>query len=235
MQTINIPNHIAMVLDGNGRWAKKRGLSLREGHLAGVEAVRKIIEACVEKEVKILSLFALSSENLNRSKTEVSDLMQIYLDVLQNDTPKLSEQNVRLKFVGDRSVFAKEMQVGMMAIEEETSNHSGLTLIAALNYGGKWDIHNAAKQMALDFKNNVIDDLSIEKFNEYTSLGQISEPDLFIRTSGAMRISNFYLWQLAYSELYFTDVLWPDFDESQLDLAIQSYSIRKRNFGLRHE
>lgn len=231
------PNHIAIILDGNGRWATKNKLEKIEGHLAGVEAVRNVINYSLNHEIKFLSLFALSSENIKRPREEVEYLMQIYMDVLGSDSDPLHEQGVALKFIGDRTFFSKELQESMNAVEKKTSENNKLTLIAALNYGGKWDIMQAVTKVAHDHKAGKIDVTAItqEVFDSYLSTSWVPEPDLCIRPGGVFRISNFYLWQLSYSEFYFTDVLWPDFGEVEFNKALDSFAVRNRRYGLRNE
>jgi undecaprenyl diphosphate synthase len=231
---IQIPGHVAIVMDGNGRWANKKYLPRAAGHREGVKAAKSIIEDCRNAGVKILTLFAFSSENWNRPEAEVSAIMRLFLTSLENEIQTLNENGVRLNFLGDRSRFDKKLQDKINESEKLTRNNNNFTLNIAANYGGRWDIVNACKRLCQQVQSKQI---SIEEINESVFSDSIStyplpEPDLFIRTAGEMRISNFLIWQLAYTELYFTDVLWPDFDERQLKIALENYSQRKRRFGL---
>ena len=229
----NIPQHIAIIMDGNGRWATNKGQSRTFGHKAGVGALKKTIESCVSKNVNVLTVFAFSSENWQRPRKEVDVLMALFASTLDSQVKKLHKNNICLKVIGDTTAFSAPLQKRIIKAQTLTENNTGLKLIIAANYGGKWDIQQAAKAMLdashlqqLDQKQYT--DLNI---NDFLSTAGIVEPDLFIRTGGDHRISNFLLWQLAYCELYFTDVLWPDFDESEFDLAIQDFSNRQRRFG----
>jgi undecaprenyl diphosphate synthase len=217
-------------MDGNGRWAKKRFLPRVMGHKRGVETVRALVKKCVTLEVKYLTLFAFSSENWRRPEAEVSFLMELFMDALKREVVKLHENNIRLILIGDRSKFSDALNQQIDASEQLTANNTSLTLTIAANYGGRWDILQAMHKMQLaglhESGRFAEDDL-----NQYLSMHYAPEPDLFIRTGGEMRISNFLLWQLAYSELYFTDTLWPDFDDKAMDDAIKSYQCRERRFG----
>ena len=230
-----LPQHIAIIMDGNGRWAKSRHLPRFKGHQKGVQSVRKIVKHCGKLGVNTLTLFAFSSENMNRSSEEVSLLFKLFLTVLKSETKKLKENNIRLKIIGDLSVFTPEIQLLAEDAENQLQNNNGLNLVIAANYGGQWDIAQATKKIAIKAKNS---QLNPEKVNmglvqEHMSLAKFPPVDLLIRTSGEVRVSNFLLWDIAYSELYFCDTLWPDFDEKGLDLAIQSFSFRERRFGER--
>lgn len=227
------PNHIAIVMDGNGRWARKRLLPRTMGHRAGVKATRKIIEYCVNNNIEALTLFAFSSENWQRPEQEVSSLMTLFVTALSAEINELQKQNVAVTFIGERSRLPEKLQKCILDAEIKTKNNKGLKLNIAANYGGRWDIVNAAKKIFADLdKNNLsVDDLNDELFSQYMSLSEQSEPDLLIRSGGESRVSNFLLWQLAYTELYFTDVLWPDFDEEALEKALIWYSNRQRRFG----
>ena len=229
----NVPKHIAIIMDGNGRWAKKRNKMRVFGHRAGVEAVRNVVEACGESGVKALTLFAFSSENWRRPEKEVGLLMDLFMTVLKSEAKKLKKNNVQLRVIGDISAFSEKLQRRISEAEELTKDNDGLLLNIAANYGGRWDIVNALKKVATDVKQGdiAIDDISEESLDGYLSFAGIPEPDLFIRTGGEERISNFLLWHLAYTELYFTDVLWPDFDKEELQKAIVSFSKRQRRFG----
>ncbi len=234
---MNIPQHIAIIMDGNGRWAKKRFLPRIKGHQKGVQAVRNVVKHCGKLGVKTLTLFAFSSENKNRSNEEVSLLFKLFLSVLKQEVKKLNKHNVRLKLIGDMSLFPQEVQQTAADAEALLSKNTGLTLVIAANYGGQWDIAQAAQQVA---KASAIGDLNaedvnIKTFSKYLSLADEPSVDLLIRTSGELRISNFLLWDIAYSELYFTDTLWPDFNNKELDKAIESFTDRDRRFGKRKD
>ncbi|USQ14227.1 isoprenyl transferase [Legionella lytica] len=228
-----IPQHIAIVMDGNGRWAESQGLPRIEGHKAGVESVRKMIRACMEKKVACLSLFAFSSENWARPMDEVSFLMGLFIESLRRELSELNENGVRMCFTGDRSLLSPALQQQMREAESVTANNAQLTLNIVVNYGGKWDLVTAAKKAAQAIAQGqlTLDELDEACFASYLDTANLPDPDLFIRTSGELRISNFFLWQLAYTELYFTDVHWPDFGEDELEKALASFSKRKRRFG----
>ena len=220
-----VPRHIAIVMDGNGRWAKKRGLPRLAGHKAGGEAAKEIIKACSEKGIEVLTLFAFGTENWNRPAEEVDNLMKLFFDVLQKNTKDLHKYNVQLRIIGDCTKLSKKLQDKIVSVQQETANNSGLKLNAAINYSGRWDIWQAIKKLLQK------GEVTLENFQSLLCLHDLPEPDLFIRTSGEQRISNFLLWQLAYTELYFTDVLWPDFKTQALDEALLAYSKRERRFG----
>ena len=234
-----IPNHIAVIMDGNGRWARKRFLPRIAGHKRGVETVRDVVKQCVELNVKYLTLFAFSSENWRRPEEEVSFLMGLFMDALQREVTKLHDNNIRLVLIGDRNQFNKALVKQIKVSEKLTAKNTGLTLTIAANYGGRWDVMQAANQMIKarkTQKTTVQEDFSEPAFTEddltpFLAMHYAPEPDLFIRTGGEKRISNFLLWQLAYTELYFTDTLWPDFDKEAFDAAIDSYQQRERRFG----
>ncbi|MDC9714821.1 MAG: polyprenyl diphosphate synthase [Gammaproteobacteria bacterium] len=225
---MNIPKHIAIIMDGNGRWAKKRKLPRIAGHKKGVSVVREIVKHCGVIGVETLTLFAFSSENKNRSDEEVTLLFKLFLSVLKREVKKLNKYSVRLKIIGELSLFPIDVQ--KTAIEAQTllANNTGLTLVVAANYGGQWDIVNACKQAIAD--GVTADELNEEKFSQYLSLKN-NTVDLLIRSSGEQRISNFLLWDIAYSELHFTDTLWPDFNTEDLDKAIESFNQRDRRYG----
>lgn len=229
----NIPRHIAIIMDGNGRWAKNRRMPRFAGHKAGVEAVRGVAESCAKKGVDILTLFAFSSENWRRPAKEVGLLMDLLHTALGREVKRLHENNVRLRFIGDRTAFSEKLQSRLLEGEATTKDNTGLNLVVAVNYGGRWDIAHAARAIARKVKEGVmdIDDIDEELFASYLSLNELPEPDLFIRTGGEQRISNFLLWQLAYTELFFTETLWPDFSEQTLDQALTSFASRQRRFG----
>ena len=230
------PTHIAIVMDGNGRWAKSRGLPRSSGHQKGVQSVRKIVKHCAEIGVNTLTLFAFSSENMNRPSQEVGLLFKLFLTVLKNETKKLKDNNIRLDIIGDLSVFTPEIQELAEKAQQQLQNNTGLNLVIAANYGGQWDITEAAKKIAAKAAIGQINPESIDNkvFSTHTTLGQYPRVDLLIRTSGEVRISNFLLWDIAYSELYFCETLWPDFDANALDIAIKSFHSRNRRFGERN-
>ncbi len=234
---MNTPKHIAIIMDGNGRWASKRFLPRIQGHQKGVKAVRKVVKHCGKLGVKTLTLFAFSSENKNRSNEEVSLLFKLFLSVLKQEVNKLNKHNVKLKIIGDLDLFPQEVQQTAIDAQALLSNNTGLTLVIAANYGGQWDIAQAAQQIAKRAANNEIsaDDINIDTFSQYLSLADQPKVDLLIRTSGELRISNFLLWEIAYSELYFTGTLWPDFNPAELDKAIESFNHRDRRFGTRKD
>jgi len=233
----SIPKHIAIVMDGNGRWAKKRFMPRAMGHREGLKATRKIIEATANKGVEVLTLFAFSSENWNRPEGEVSALMDLFVNALDKEVSQLDEKGVRIQFIGDCSKFSVELQEKINQAEKTTSANTSFLLNIAANYGGRWDVVQAAKSLYKEAIHNEIDIDSVneEEFSKFLSTSQQSDPDLFIRTAGEQRISNFLMWQLAYTELYFAEALWPDFDEDQLQLALQDYAQRKRKFGQTQE
>lgn len=228
-----IPRHVAIIMDGNGRWARKRHMPRIAGHRVGLEAVRKTIKACVEQGVEVLTLFAFSSENWRRPKEEVGLLMKLFMTALDNEVKKLHKNGVRLRIIGDVTAFSPELQQRITDAEALTADNSTLHLNIAANYGGRWDIAQAVRNLAKQVRLGEIaaDDISEEMIGKQLSLAELPEPDLFIRTGGEQRISNFLLWQLAYTELYFTDLLWPSFDAEALQQAIDSYSGRQRRFG----
>ena len=230
------PEHIAIIMDGNGRWAKSRGLARSSGHQKGVKSVRKIVKHCAKIGVNTLTLFAFSSENMNRPTEEVGLLFKLFLMVLKNETKKLKDNNIRLDIIGDLSVFTPEIQHLAEKAQQQLQNNTGLNLVIAANYGGQWDITEAAKKIATKAVNGEITPENIDKnvFGDHTALAQYPRVDLLIRTSGEVRISNFLLWDIAYSELYFCDTLWPDFDANDLNIAINSFHSRERRFGERN-
>ncbi len=226
-----VPRHIAMIMDGNGRWAKKRFLPRVAGHKQGVETLREMVKACDELGVGFLTLFAFSSENWRRPQEEVSFLMGLFLTVLEREVNKLDKKGIRLKLIGRRDRFAPEIVRMIEAAEARTAANTGLTLTIAADYGGRWDVLQATQALLRarpDFASGTVDE---DALTPYLAMSYAPEPDLFVRTGGEARISNFLLWQLAYTELYFTDVFWPDFDRAQLQIAIDSYRQRERRFG----
>ena len=228
-----LPQHIAVVMDGNGRWANKRHLPRVAGHKAGVNATRKIVENCAKNGIKALTIFAFSSENWNRPEAEVTSIMSLFVSTIMAEVKKLHKKNVRVQFIGDRSRFSQKLQKSINESELLTKNNKGLLLNIAANYGGRWDVVNACKSLLAEMRtnNNSIQDIDEECFNSYMSLADIPAPDLFIRTGGEQRISNFLIWQLAYTELYFVDTLWPDFSEQDLSVALAWFAGRQRRFG----
>jgi len=227
------PKHIAIIMDGNGRWAQKRLMPRIMGHHAGVRAVRKIVEYCAKSNVEVLSLFAFSSENWRRPKDEVNLLMELFMATLQTEVDKLDNNNIRLKIIGDKSAFSDKLQEKIRAAEQQTENNTGLTLVIAANYGGRWDITQAVQKIVAAITRGEIQEqvISEELINQYLVTADLPEPDLFIRSGGEERISNFLLWQLAYTEFYFTEALWPDFDQQLLEQAVISFKSRQRRFG----
>lgn len=228
-----IPSHIAIIMDGNGRWAKQRGTQRIFGHRNGVSAVRAAIEASAELGVKFLTLYAFSTENWKRPKIEVDALMSLLINTINTETQTLIKNNVALKTIGDTESLPKAVQKKLKEVIEKSSKCTGLTVILALSYSSRWEITNAAKRLVQDFsdKKIAIEDINEEKFNSYMTTSKIPDPELMIRTSGEYRISNFMMWQLAYTELYFTSTLWPDFDKEELYKAIVDYQKRERRYG----
>lgn len=232
-----MPKHVAIIMDGNGRWAKKKGKIRTFGHKAGVESVRAAVRYARENGIESLTLFAFSSENWKRPAEEVGVLMELFNFVLNSEAKKLNKNDVRLKVVGDTSRFDAKLIEKINKAEEMTAHNSALILNIAANYGGRWDIVDAAKRIAEKVQRKEIDahDIDESLFDQHTSLAAQPDLDLLIRTGGDHRISNFLLWQAAYTELYFTDTLWPDFDEQAFQLAIDDYCERQRRFGLTGE
>lgn len=228
-EVFKVPRHIAVIMDGNGRWATKRYLPRVAGHVQGVKAVRGLVEACAMRGVEYLTLFAFSSENWRRPADEVSVLMRLFVNALEREVGKMHANSIRLKVVGDLTRFDADLQQMIEQAQRKTENNSRLTVTICANYGGRWDILQAVEKMLAANPGMVAP--SEEQLAAHLALAYAPEPDLFIRTGGEERISNFLLWQLAYSELYFTDTYWPDFDAAALDLAINSYQQRERRFG----
>lgn len=229
----NIPRHIAIVMDGNGRWARQKHRPRFLGHKKGVEAVREIVKICSQLKVECLSLFAFSSENWKRPEEEIKNLMGLFMMALEREAKSLARNNVRLQIVGDLSQFSEKLQDKIKQVEELTKESSGLRLIVAANYGGRWDIVRSAQIIAKKVEAGELNSESISEddISKHITTQGLPDPDLFIRTGGEKRISNFLLWQMAYTELYFTDVLWPDFNEAELKNAIADYASRQRRFG----
>lgn len=228
-----VPQHVAVVMDGNGRWAKQRFLPRPAGHKAGVDATRRLVQLCVKKGISCLTVFAFSSENWNRPEQEVSSLMSLFLSTLNAELNKLDEQGVRIRFIGDRTRFSTALQSSIEDAESITAKNTRLDLTIAANYGGRWDIVNAVRKISHKLLAGDIStpQLTEDLISKEISLADIPEPDLFIRTGGEQRISNFLLWQIAYTELFFTETLWPEFDEAAFDEALQWYATRQRRFG----
>lgn len=228
-----VPRHVAVIMDGNNRWAKKRLMPGLAGHKAGVDAVRSVVERSVEQGVEVLTLFAFSSENWRRPEKEVTALMNLFIKALEREVKKLHKNNIRLLIIGDKSAFQKKIQDLIAEAELLTVNNDRLTLVVAANYGGQWDIAQAAKKIALDVASGKLKAEQIDEqlFHKYTCLSDLPEPDLIIRTGGEERISNFMLWQTAYSEYYFTGTLWPDFKQQEYNKALDAFANRVRRFG----
>ncbi len=228
-----LPRHIAVIMDGNGRWAKQRGLPRPAGHHAGVQAVRATVEGCARRKVEVLTLFAFSSENWRRPPEEVNSLMALFVEALDREIDSMHRNGIRVRFIGDRSSLNAELQQRMRASEQRTAANPGMVLVIAVAYGGRWDLMQAVRQLAGDCVagKRAPTDLSDADIASHLELHDLPEPDLFIRTGGERRISNFLLWNLAYTELYFCDVLWPQFDDQQLDLALRHFAERERRFG----
>lgn len=228
-----LPQHVAVVMDGNGRWAKKRFLPRTAGHKAGVKATRRLVELCAIKGIGALTLFAFSSENWSRPDQEVSSLMSLFVSTLNSEINKLHEQGVRICFIGDRTRFSENLQTSIAAAEEKTAANTRLKLNIAANYGGRWDIFNAVRSLSRKLADGDIsgEQITEQAFTRELCLFDQPEPDLFIRTGGEQRISNFLLWQIAYTELFFTDTLWPEFNDAAFDEALDWYATRQRRFG----
>lgn len=228
-----LPQHVAIVMDGNGRWAKQRFMPRIAGHRAGVEAARQVVKNCAKHNIKVLSLFAFSSENWRRPAQEVSYLMELFLTGLEREVSMLHENNVQLRFIGDRTRFSEKLCKKILEVENLTKKNSGMVLIIAADYGGQWDIYQATRKLAEEVEAGRLSSKEItpEHITSKLSFADLPNPDLFIRTSGELRISNFMLWQLAYSELYFTNTLWPDFNDEELSKALAHYAGRERRYG----
>ena len=224
-----IPKHIAIIMDGNGRWATKRFMPRVAGHSKGVDAVRTIVEGCIEQGVKYLTLFAFSSENWRRPEEEVSILMRLFMTALEREVNRMHANDICLKVVGDLARFPQALQEKIQQAQDKTAGNSRLTVTICANYGGRWDIVQAMNQLLA--AKPELSQIQEQDLTPYLSMAYAPEPDLFIRTGGEQRISNFLLWQLAYTELYFTDTYWPDFGRAELEAAIHSYQQRERRFG----
>lgn len=228
-----LPKHVAIIMDGNGRWARKRGLPRIAGHRKGADAVRRVIEFSATNGVRWLTVFAFSSENWRRPPQEVARLMELFVEALDKDVKDLHENNIRFRVIGDIASLSDTIQQRIARSEELTAGNTGMVLNVALNYGGRWDIANACRRFATEVQagDANADTLDEEKLEALLCTAGLPDPDLFIRTGGEKRISNFLLWQLAYTELYFTDVLWPDFNQGEYELALNWYASRQRRFG----
>jgi undecaprenyl diphosphate synthase len=228
-----IPRHVAVIMDGNGRWAKARGLPAVAGHRAGVEVIRKLLRACQDQGVEVLTLFAFSSENWQRPRDEVRALMALFTRYLRSEVRELHENGIRLRIIGDRSRFAPRLRRLMDESELMTARNTRFTLVIAADYGGQWDIMQAARALAADVASGALraDEIGAEALEARLSMSDLPRPDLLIRTGGDHRISNFLLWQIAYTELYFTECFWPDFDAGEFALALRDYAARERRFG----
>lgn len=230
----NIPRHVAIIMDGNGRWAEERGQGRVYGHINGVESMRKAIRAAVRRGVKFLTVYAFSTENWGRPKEEVQALMELLCTSLSNETAELKSQGVRMRFIGDVEALAEDVRAAIARSEKETHRNEKLTLVVAVNYSSRWEITRMAQKIAVQVRD---EGLQIHEITDRTVADNlvtagIPDPNLLIRTSGEQRLSNFLLWQLSYSELYFTETYWPDFDESEFDKAIAEYQKRERRYGI---
>ena len=229
----SVPRHVCIIMDGNGRWAKKRLMPRNLGHRKGVETTRRAVEFFATAGVENLTLFAFSSENWNRPQDEVSGLMELFVHSLKQNTEELHQRGIRIRFIGERSSFSEKLQSQIQVSETLTRSNETMTLNVAANYGGQWDIVNAAKKLAQQVQQGQLlpDDIDISAFSAALSLGDITDPDLFVRTGGEQRISNFLLWQCAYAEFYFCDALWPDFSELEMQKSLDEYASRQRRYG----
>jgi undecaprenyl diphosphate synthase len=228
-----LPRHVAIIMDGNGRWAQKRNKPRTMGHQAGPRALRKVVRLCVQRGIESLTVFAFSSENWNRPRVEVSRLMDLFVRALDKEVAELHENGVRVRFIGEREAFRAEIRSKMDRAEALTRDNRRMTLNVAANYGGRWDIVQASRRLAEEVAAGRIEpgEIDEQRFAAELATGGFPDPDLFIRTGGEMRISNFLLWQSAYTEFYFSPALWPDFDEAELDRALSAYAARERRFG----
>ena len=229
----NIPDHLAIIMDGNGRWAQSQSLPRNAGHRAGVRTAREIVEVCGRKNIKVLTLFAFSSENWNRPKREVGLLMRLFVEALQREVGTLHKNNVKLQFIGDRLSLNRALQNQIQQAEQLTGDNTGLHLIIAVAYGGTWDIVQASRSLAAKVASGDLapDDINKDLFRQHMALANVPDPDLFVRTGGERRISNFLLWNLAYTELFFSERLWPDFGVDALEEALSFFASRQRRFG----
>lgn len=238
LKTGNLPAHVAIIMDGNGRWAKQQGLDRVYGHKKGVDTVKKIVEASGEIGLKYLTLYTFSIENWNRPKAEVDALMGLMVDAIVRETADLMRQNVKVMAVGNLKDLPEIVMGKLNGLISQTANNTGVTLVLALSYGSRWEIREAARRIAEDYKSGILQDvesLDDEKFATYLTTKDIPDPDLLIRTSGECRLSNFLLWQCAYTEFYFIEKFWPDFEKDDLYLAIRNFQKRERRFGMTGE
>lgn len=228
------PRHVAVIMDGNGRWAKKRFMPRAAGHRAGVKSVRAVVEGCARRGVEALTLFAFSSENWKRPADEVSSLMSLFVQALEHEVSVMHRNGIRVRFIGDRALLSQQLQQGMAQAEQLTAANKGMLVLIAVAYGGRWDLLQATRKLAQQCVSGERQAQQIQEGDiaAHLELHGVPEPDLFVRTGGEQRISNFLLWNLAYTELYFTDVLWPDFDDTELAAAFSYFSERQRRFGL---
>ena len=232
-----VPRHVAIIMDGNGRWARQHRVSVSAGHRAGVEAVRGVLRACTDHGVQVVTLFAFSSENWQRPALEVKALMTLFASYLKSEIDQLDRDGVQVRFIGDRSRFSKKLLQQMDAAESRTAANRSTILVIAVDYGGQWDIARACQQLAEQVRDGSLEPAAItpELIGQHVALADLPLPDLCVRTSGEQRISNFLLWQLAYAELYFTATLWPDFGEADMRAALVDFSRRQRRFGCRED
>ena len=232
-----VPLHVAIIMDGNGRWARQRGLPRTQGHRAGAKTVRAVVEQCIRSGVQVLTLFAFSSENWRRPRYEVDVLLELFLSTLRAEVKRLVEHDVRLRFIGDPGAFSEKLQAQVSEAERATRDNRTLTLQIAANYGGRWDIVQSVRAIARDIAGGVLSPEAVDEHRiaERLSCPDVPEPDLFIRTGGEKRISNFLLWQCAYTELYFSELMWPEFDADAFVVALSDYARRQRRFGLTSE
>ncbi len=237
MMTDLIPEHIAVIMDGNGRWAKARGLPRTQGHRQGAKILEKVLKHARKRGVKVITLFAFSSENWGRPKEEVDTLMDLFRSYLDNDVERLKQEGVRVSFIGDRQKFPADLIEKMNRLEAQTKTFNQFHVVLALGYGARADLVSATQKIAEQVASGrlAVTDINVDCVRAHLSTAQIPDPDLLIRTSGEERVSNFLLWELAYSEFYWTDIMWPDFDETALDIAIEAYQKRHRRFGLLSE
>ncbi len=228
------PRHVAVIMDGNGRWASRRAMPRHVGHKAGVKAVRAVVEGCARRGVEALTLFAFSSENWGRPAEEVSRLMELFVEAMEREMDDLHRNGIRVRFIGDLQALRPELRASIAEAEARTADNPNLALFIALSYGGRWDIAQAARRLAERARSGTLDPAVIDEtmLGAELSLGDAPDPDLFIRTGGEQRLSNFLLWHLAYAELYFCDTLWPDFGEAELERAVRYFAARQRRFGL---
>ena len=234
---MTLPRHVAIIMDGNGRWAAGRGLPRSAGHKAGLEPVRMCIKECTKRGISALTVFAFSSENWQRPSDEVTGLMSLFVDALDREIAELHQNGVRIRFIGDRRRLSVRLQARIAGAEEQTQANTGLQLQVAVSYGGRWDIIKAVQGLARKCSDGSlrVEDITEEKLGGELELAGVPDPDLFIRTGGERRISNFMLWNLAYTELYFCDPLWPEFDLPQFEAALEFFASRQRRFGLTGE